>query len=689
MNMPELYGIPADDDALTALMAQIEPLDILLQENIQGVSGGESSLDAFILPPESLEARAGAMSGAPDWVAELSRQPAPGRLLPLPAAGTPLGILAARFMLSPTECQTLLLSALQDIDSRYGLLLAYIQGDTARTGPCLPLLLTLLTDSMTGRSHLMRSMLPDAPLFYHGLITGGAADGRKGLRADTRILHFLLGHDVFPPELEGVAQWLVPPAGETPATDDVSRRLAAILMPDSLSALQLVVRGTPESGRETAAARAATLSGRRVLSVDLALFPDDHDAAWAALLLVLQEQALHDGWLLFQSMPAFSQAHAALIPRLAGRLNARQNRFIVLGDPEDQPTRLPGIAQLVLNVDVPTPAALATQLRNQTLHLPGASAVDFGALLERFSVSPDALPALVQEAGLYRLHGSDRADVTRADFHQALRVRNQQNFGKLARRVEPGRTLDDLIISDGLHTQLGEMQAAIRHRSAALNEGFAQKVGYGTGISALFYGESGTGKSMAAEVLAGGLGVDLIRVDLSTVVNKYIGETEKNLARIFDMAAADAGVLFFDEADALFGKRSEVTDAHDRHANIEVSYLLQRLESYPGLVVLATNNRAHLDEAFSRRITFMVEFTSPDPALREKIWRSIWPASVQLAPDVDFASLARETSLTGASIRNVALLASWLSREDAGGVVSLSHIRRATRRELGKLGRIL
>ncbi|WP_275388118.1 ATP-binding protein, partial [Xenorhabdus bovienii] len=228
----------------------------------------------------------------------------------------------------------------------------------------------------------------------------------------------------------------------------------------------------------------------------------------------------------------------------------------------------------------------------------------------------------------------------------------------------------------------------INYRDQILDAGFQEKISYGTGISALFYGESGTGKTMAAEVIAGYLGVDLIKVDLSTVVNKYIGETEKNISRIFDLAEADSGVLFFDEADALFGKRSETKDAQDRHANIEVSYLLQRLEDYPGLVILATNNRSHLDSAFNRRFTFITRFTYPDETLRKKMWQKIWPEQLILSHEIDFEHLAKRSDLTGANIRNIALLSSILAADDNTGQVENKHIERAVILELNKTGRL-
>lgn len=273
-----------------------------------------------------------------------------------------------------------------------------------------------------------------------------------------------------------------------------------------------------------------------------------------------------------------------------------------------------------------------------------------------------------------------------ADFRQTFLRRARKNFGRLAQRITPQRSWQDIVIDDALEEALRDLLKAVYCREAVLAKGFDRKVGGATGISALFHGNPGTGKTLVAEVLASELGVDLIKVDLSTVVNKYIGETEKNLGRIFDLAARDAGVLFFDEADALFGKRSESKDAKDRHANIEVAYLLQRLEQHPGLVILATNNRSHLDDAFTRSFTFITRFLWPDAALRERMWRQVWPAEQSLAEDVDLARLA-QVQLTGANIRNIALQAAWLAAEEDS--VSAAHIDKALRREMAKMGRNL
>ncbi|MBC7910202.1 MAG: ATP-binding protein, partial [Pyrinomonadaceae bacterium] len=217
--------------------------------------------------------------------------------------------------------------------------------------------------------------------------------------------------------------------------------------------------------------------------------------------------------------------------------------------------------------------------------------------------------------------------------------------------------------------------------------GFGRRLSLGKGLIALFTGASGTGKTLSAEILAGDLGLDLYSVDLSCVISKYIGETEKNLSRVFDDAQESNAILFFDEADALFGKRSEVKDAHDRYANIEIAFLLQRVEQYEGAIILATNLSNNLDEAFVRRMHFSIEFPFPVERLRQRIWEGIFPAQAPLADDVDYEVLARQFKLSGGNIKNVALAAAFNATED-GGVIRMEHLILALKREFQKLGRV-
>ena len=277
--------------------------------------------------------------------------------------------------------------------------------------------------------------------------------------------------------------------------------------------------------------------------------------------------------------------------------------------------------------------------------------------------------------------------MTAEDLWQACRERSCPRLDQLGRRIQSGYTWDDIVLSNDLFGQLRELAAQVSQRHRVYEQwGFGARLSRGRGISALFAGPSGTGKTMAAEVLANALKLDLYRIDLSGVVSKYIGETEKNLKQVFDTAEQSGVILFFDEADALFGKRTEVKDSHDRYANIEVNYLLQRMEDYQGLAILATNRKSALDRAFLRRLRFLMDFPFPDVDSRRRIWQKVFPADTPLdAPD--YAALAR-LEIPGGNIRNVALNAAFLAAAE-NRPVSMPHLAKAARREYIKIEKMI
>jgi SpoVK/Ycf46/Vps4 family AAA+-type ATPase len=275
-----------------------------------------------------------------------------------------------------------------------------------------------------------------------------------------------------------------------------------------------------------------------------------------------------------------------------------------------------------------------------------------------------------------------------AELAAACRSVSCGRLGELATKVEPRYGWADLVLPTDRVTLLREVCDQVRHRTRVHDEwGFGSTVAHGTGLGVLFSGPPGTGKTMAAQVLAADVGLDLYRVDLSRVVSKYIGETEKNLSQIFDEARDGDAILFFDEADALFGRRSEVSDAHDRYANIETGYLLQRMEDHDGVVVLATNLRQNMDDAFLRRLRFLVDFPFPDEEHRRRIWQGHFPATAPLDPGVDCAHLAREFPVAGGSIKNIILNAAFLAAAD-GGTIRTEHLLAGTRREFDKVGKV-
>jgi hypothetical protein len=342
----------------------------------------------------------------------------------------------------------------------------------------------------------------------------------------------------------------------------------------------------------------------------------------------------------------------------------------------------PGLLPEALRMELPTPSrAERRELWERAL---GPRSGDLNGRLEavadQFALDPDAMRAAVVEAGS---GGGDGGFGDR--LWQSCRRRSRPQLDDLAQRIEAETSWNDLVLPDPQVSALRQLAAQVRQRTTVYDEwGFARRSRRGLGISALFAGQSGTGKTMAAEVLANDLDLDLYRIDLSSVVSKYIGETEKNLRRVFDAAERGSAVLLFDEADALFGKRTEVSDSHDRFANIEISYLLQRMEAYEGLAILTTNMRSALDGAFLRRLRFVIEFPFPDAAQRREIWRRVFPAAVPL-DGLDERTLAR-MDIAGGNIRNVALGAAFLAA-DAGVAVGMEHVTSAAVTEYAKLER--
>jgi SpoVK/Ycf46/Vps4 family AAA+-type ATPase len=344
-------------------------------------------------------------------------------------------------------------------------------------------------------------------------------------------------------------------------------------------------------------------------------------------------------------------------------------------------------------VEVPRPE-FAERVRLWTAALNGDGSrdpsLDAEALANKFRFTGGEIAEAAATArNLARSRGPTDGALTMADLYAACRMHSNPRLAALARKVTPRYAWDDIVLPPDRVQQLREITNYVKYRARVYGDwGFDRKLAMGKGLNALFAGPSGTGKTMAAEIIAGELALDLFKVDLSTVVSKYIGETEKNLSRIFTEAETSNSILFFDEADSMFGRRSEVRDSHDRYANLEISYLLQRMEEYEGVVILATNFRKNMDDAFVRRLHFAVDFPFPGERERLRIWQRVWPERTPRAPDLDLEQVARRVEVAGGSIRNIALAAAFLAADEEG-VVGMGHLLRATRREYQKMGKVL
>jgi len=317
--------------------------------------------------------------------------------------------------------------------------------------------------------------------------------------------------------------------------------------------------------------------------------------------------------------------------------------------------------------------------------LPQASVSDGDALADTYPLAP----ALINAAGKAANDEAGHEKMRPEHIHSGIRSVLDERLGGLARRLDVQQSWDDLVLPDEQYNAVIEFLARIRQRATVYEQwGFAKKIGKGLGVAALFSGPPGTGKTMTASLIAAAVGLEVFQVDTSKITSKWIGETEKNLGALFDAAEAGHAILLFDEADALFGKRSDVKSSNDRHANQEVNFLLQRLETFSGICVLTTNHETALDEAFRRRIAVHVKFAIPDEDEREKLWRAMLPAAAPVEPKIDFTGLARRFAMTGGYIRNAALRAAFLAA-DEGVEIGSAHLEHAARLEYEGMGKIV
>jgi SpoVK/Ycf46/Vps4 family AAA+-type ATPase len=405
---------------------------------------------------------------------------------------------------------------------------------------------------------------------------------------------------------------------------------------------------------------------------------------------------LQNAVLFITSLDDFRSADAALRRRdLLESVAALEGITLFAGKQPWDPQAIPGMAVIPVDFQVSDFDQRNAQWQSDLTKAGiAADSKEVAMLAARFRLTPFQITHAVASAESNSIWRRVQAGMASAnsgasldELAAAARAQCGHDLTALARKIEPRYGWDDLILASDPKAQLREICEQCECRHIVYEEwGFDRKLSLGKGLNVLFAGGPGTGKTMAAEVIAHELRLDLYRIDLSQVVSKYIGETEKNLDRIFGAAEDSNAILFFDEADALFGKRSEIRDAHDRYANIEISYLLQKMEEYVGISILATNLRQNLDDAFVRRLQAIVEFPFPDEECRRRIWERVFPKEAPVSQDMRFDLLAREVRLAGGNIKNMALAAAFLAAGD-GGVVRTPHLVQAAHREHQKLAR--
>jgi hypothetical protein len=617
-----------------------------------------------------------------------------------------LAWLTERFDLSPFDLDIVLFALAPEVDVRYERLYAYLQDNVTRRRPSVNLALDLLCASAEEKLAKRWHFSSEAPLLGNGLVRleadppqAPASSLALAIGLDAQVLHLLLGIPGLDARLAEFCRLEEPGAPDETRPLHPERDKALVTLVRQACAarhpVRLYFQGHRGAGRRRTARRLVAEMGLPLLTVDLeAALLTDPGFAWVPGLAV--REAAFQGAVLYLDDWEVLDSDARALPRrrLTAALGRTREPTILAGQ---SPWSFGGLEVTTIPFGRPDFGGRRFQWK-ASLDSCGIALDDAGLddLAERFQLHAGQIAAAAamarnQAAWLAAQEGREVAGIcpTVQDLFTAARAQSGQDLASLARKIEPRATWDELVLPDDALAQLREIaqRVAIHHRVWS-GWGFGRRLSQGRGVNALFAGPPGTGKTMAAEVLARELGLDLYKIDLSRVVSKWVGETEKHLDRVFTAAEDSNAVLLFDEADALFGKRAEIRDAHDRYANIETSYLLQKMEQYEGIALLATNLMGNLDEAFTRRLTFTIYFPFPDEAMRLRLWHGIWPVRDRLAEDVDFRDLATRFKLSGGHIKNIALAAAFLAAANEEPVRQ-SHLLHAVRREYQKLGKVL
>jgi AAA+ superfamily predicted ATPase len=631
--------------------------------------GGESVVSALMSWP-------GFGSAAPSPLPRSAEKPAAQEFEDMEKAASadppPALVMLSRFLgLSRFEQDILLLCAGMELDTRIPALCARAQGTADRPYPTFALSLALFDEPRWD------ALSPDRPLRHWRLIEISQHSAEplttSPIRADERIVSYIKGLNTLDDRISplliscrnSVGLETLPPSQQK----IVERIRDFIVKSQGKGRIPIIELTGPDSaGKELVARHVSAAIGRHLFRLPAGTVPSQADELEALARLYERESILLPVALYVEH----GENEAQTVP--AERFLARSNGIIFLDTRDAAPLHCPSE---VVGITRPTPAE---QEEAWYASSPMVSSGFAKVLAGQFSMDVTA----IRTAAAVAPPGST-PDETEKLIWEACVAATRPRLDLLAQRIEPKPMLDDLVLPEKEKKLLNEIAGQVKNRMTVYDDwGFRQKMNRGLGISALFAGESGTGKTMAAEAIANELSLNLFRIDLSQVVSKYIGETEKNLRRLFDAAEDGGAILFFDEADALFGRRSEVKDSHDRYANIEINYLLQRMEAFQGLAILATNQKSALDPAFVRRLRFIVDFPYPGPAERRAIWENVFPQSVP-CDKLDLDRLAR-FNLTGGNIHSIALNAAFLAA-GSGGKVTMKNVLDATKTEFAKMNR--
>lgn len=625
---------------------------------------------------------------------------------------SPLIQLKERFQLTDNDIHILICCAAPDIDARFHRLFAYLQDDVNLRRPTLQLLTQLLL-ALQPSSELLQPQTPlqlrfSSQLWEHYLFDHSFPGSKEDIPVPSRqfkvadhVLDFLLGSPRLDSGLSTFGKLESGNAMQVYASyfDYHIQILQTLLHQHHTLGYMLpsYIGGPEGAGKTKLAATAAHALGKNLLKIDYHQLLSHSNQIPALLAKIRREARLHNAVLLIrtgETIETDSAAHPGQNDhRLLNAFISDNHSFALIFtgiEPYNKVKEtlgkglqsfyipMPGVDQ---RYELWSSQLSIDSIKDQTQWLSG--------LAVKFRFTPGRIRTVLHNAALLaRTSEEKREEIDLDELYYCCREESDRGMLAFSQKIKPHYTWDDIVLPPDTLAQLQEICNSIRNRQKVFWEwGFEQKFSLGKGLNVLLAGPPGIGKTMSAEIIANELRLDLYKIDLSCVVSKYIGETEKNLGRIFREAETSNCILFFDEADALFGKRTEVKDSHDRYANIEVNFLLQKMEEYDGIVLLATNMRKNLDAAFTRRLHYVVDFPFPDENLRASIWQRSFPGELPVSPDIDFQFLAGRFKVSGGNIKNVAINSAFLASSN-GGKVNMENIILALKREYQKMGKM-
>ncbi|MCD9025842.1 ATP-binding protein [Cohnella silvisoli] len=624
----------------------------------------------------------------------------------------PLSQLCSRLRLTVWERRFLVLSLAAECNRKYEKWFAYFNDDVTCRAPTPDLAYRFLCDRVDeqarARQYLskggaIRSLLLEPEDKYANAGGGPVRPKLKTtLRLDERTTSFLLQTETLDARISDTTATFEPQAAADlpmlPPGDSISASLKGLESNPNLASVPFLhLSGPIGGGKRLRLHHLASARGQRLLVVSMRSIPTDSERAETTMLRIVREAILTDGAICLAEEHALAGSAIPHLEQWKAALEtycrfARRPLVCWTSNVKRQPSELPLPEEATWfygEVGVPDAGAREAFWTVEALDAAGEYPESlWRELADKYRFTPGQIGKAWRQAEALALSRGDRYP-NRNDLETACRGQFRHRLAQLADRIVPARSWEDLILSEEPQSLLKEACSRFLHRETVYQRwGFGRKLPYGKGLSMLFSGPPGTGKTMAAEIIAGELGLELYRIDLSRIVSKYIGETEQRLSELFSEAENSGAILFFDEGDALFGKRTEVKDAHDKYANLEAAYLLQRIEAYDGVTVLATNLLQNMDEALLRRMSFVVKFPFPGSAEREHIFRAHLPPVAPLADNLDLAFLASRLDVSGGHIKNIVLAAAFLAAAESKPI-GMAHFVRAARQELRKMGKIL